>query len=82
MKTLYEIQVNPALLWDYEFRQEEFRTEDFFVWYLGRQLDNGTFDEVRAIPHEVIAKYLDRLRICRRVREFWKWFLNAESPGQ
>jgi hypothetical protein len=50
--------------------------ENFFIWYLGRLLDRGTAAEVKRIPTEVVAQYLERLSIPRRVRRFWQWYLN------
>ena len=76
MKTLYNIEVNPGLLWDYNFSPTEIEQENFFIWYLGRLLERGTAAEVKRIPTEVVARYLERLSIPRRVRRFWQWYLN------
>lgn len=76
MKTLYNIEVNKGLLWDHDFAPEEFQDERFFIWYLGRLLERGTAAEVKRIPLEVIAQYLDRLHVSSRIRRFWKWYLN------
>jgi hypothetical protein len=75
MQTLYEIEVNPALLWDYDFSPTELQQESFFVWYLGRLLERGTAAEVKGLPKQVIARYLDRMSISSRVRRFWNWYL-------
>ncbi|MDQ7054096.1 MAG: hypothetical protein Q9P14_14880 [candidate division KSB1 bacterium] len=75
-KTLYNIEVNPALLWDHEFQPHQLRDEEFFIWYLGRLLEKGTAAEVKKIPLKVIGQYLDRLKISRRVRRFWQWYLH------
>ncbi len=75
MKTLYNLEVNPGLLWDHGFSPAEMQEEHFFVWYLGRLLERGTAAEVKRIPREVIAQYLDRLSLSRRVRRFWLWYL-------
>ncbi len=76
MKTLYNIEVNSALLRDYDFTPEQMQEESFFIWYLGRLLDRGTAAEVKRIPTEVVAQYLERLSLPRRVRRFWQWYLN------
>lgn len=76
MKTLYDIDVNPGLLWDHEFSPEEILQEPFFVWYLGRVLERGTAAEIKCIPRAVIAQHLERLRLSQRVRRFWQWYLN------
>jgi hypothetical protein len=75
MKTLYDIEVNPGLLWDYDFSPSELQKENFFILYLGRLLERGTAAEVKCIPREIIARYLDRLSVPQRIRRFWKWYL-------
>lgn len=75
MKTLHNIEVNTALLWDQDFTPDKYMDEVFFTWYLGRLLERGTAEEVKKIPKVVIARYLGRLRISRRVRRFWQWYL-------
>ena len=77
MKTLYDVEVNRGLLWDYEFSAEKLSSEEFFAFYLGRLLERGTANEVKRIPKDIIAKYLDRLSIPARVREFWQWYLSS-----
>ena len=78
MKTLHNIEVNTALLWDQDFTPDKYKDEVFFSWYLGRLLERGTAKEVKKIPKAVIARYLDRLRISRRVRRFWQYHLKEE----
>lgn len=75
MKTLHNIEVNTALLWDQDFTPDKYMDEVFFTWYLGRLLERGTAEEVKKIPKTIIARYLDRLRISHRVRRFWQWHL-------
>lgn len=76
MKTLYNIEVNTGLLWDYNFSPTELEQESFFIWYLGRLLERGTAAEVKLIPTEIVDRYLERLSISRRVRRFWEWYLH------
>jgi hypothetical protein len=77
MKTLHDIDVNPGLLWDYQFSPEQLQTEEFFVWYLSRVLERGTFAEVKKLPQEVTARYFERLTLSSRVRRFWEWYLKT-----
>jgi len=58
MKTLYNIEINPALLWDYDFSPEQMQEESFFIWYLGRLLDSGTAAEVKRIPIESMSAWM------------------------
>ena len=78
MKTLHGIEVNRGLLWDYDFSPDKLQEEGFFVWYLGRLLERGTAAEVKPVPREIIARYLDRLTIPYRIRRFWKWYLENQ----
>ena len=75
MKTLNGIEVNPGLLWDHDFSPTDIQQERFLIWYLGRVLERDTAAEVKRIPREVIAQYLDRLSLSQRVRRFWQWYL-------
>jgi len=68
MTTLHNIEVNKGLLWDYDFAPDEIQQESFFIWYLGRLLERGTATEVKRVPFQVIAQYLDRLHISSRIR--------------
>lgn len=75
-KTLYDIPVNEDLIWDYEWKEEEYRTEKFFKWYLARVLTYGTAREISQIDFKIVAKYIDELiGVPRRIKEFWKWYL-------
>ena len=76
MRTLYGIEVNPGLFWDYNLTNEKLTTEEFLTFYLGRILERGTAREVKQIPTDVIRTYLDRLTIPSRVRKFWEWYLS------
>lgn len=75
MKTLHDIEVHPGLLWDYKFSPAEMQQERFLIWCLGRALKRGTSAEVKRIPREVMAQYLDRLSLSRRMHRFWQWYL-------
>jgi hypothetical protein len=77
MRTLYDIEVNPGLLWDCDYTHETVTTEEFLTFYLGRVLERGTAREVKQIPTDVIRNYLDRLTIPNRVRKFWEWYLSS-----
>lgn len=72
-KSLNNIAINERLIWDYQVEPDDFQTERFFKWYLARVLDHGTAKDVAQIPFEIIAKYLNSLRILRDVRAFWEW---------
>ena len=78
MKTLFNITVNPGLLWDYDFSKEKLQSEEFFTFYLGRLLERGTAEEVRGIPPHVITQYLHRIALPNRVRKFWEWYLTVQ----
>lgn len=69
--TLYGIPVNEALIWDYEWKEEDYRTERFFKWYLARVLSNGTAKELKNVDFKIIGKYLKQLNISRTIAKFW-----------
>ncbi|MEO0122441.1 MAG: hypothetical protein ABIL69_00325 [candidate division WOR-3 bacterium] len=48
-KTLYGIPVNENLIWDYDWSEEEYKTEKFFKWYLARVLSNGTAKDLKIL---------------------------------
>jgi hypothetical protein len=76
--TLHGILVNRRLLWDCAWPDADYKSEDFFKWYLARVLANGTADDLRAIDFKIIKRYLDALiGIPGFVREFWQWYLHT-----
>ncbi|MCK4453232.1 hypothetical protein KAT67_08715 [candidate division WOR-3 bacterium] len=75
-KTLYGIPVNEKLIWDYDWSEQEYKTEKFFKWYLARVLSNGTAEDLKNIDFTLINKYLSNIiGIPRFVRSFWEWYL-------
>ncbi len=70
-KTLYGIPVNENLIWDYDWPEEEYKTENFFKWYLARVLSNGTAKDLKNIDFDIIKKYLKELNIPRQIARFW-----------
>jgi len=71
------IRFNKKLLWDYDIKEEDLAKEDVLIFYLSRMLNNGTIEDVSSIPLEFIEKYFDRLNLSRKVRKFWKWYLES-----
>ena len=78
-KTLYDIPVNEKLIWDYDWKEEDYKTERFFKWYLARVLTYGTAYDLQHIPFEIIKKYLPELNIPRRVAKFWFKYFNMKE---
>jgi hypothetical protein len=72
VKTFYNIPVNPKLMWDYSFSEEEFQTEAFFKWYLARVLNQGNRKDLRDISFSLIERYLPTLNISATTRRFWE----------
>lgn len=71
--------MNKSLLWDYDWKPEEYATERFIRWYIARVLSRGTDADVKEIDPRLIAKYLEILAIPRRIREFWEWWLKEKG---
>jgi hypothetical protein len=72
IKTFHNIPVNPELIWDYSFSEEEFQTETFFKWYLARVLNQGNSRDLRGISFALIERYLPILNISNTTRRFWE----------
>jgi hypothetical protein len=77
--TLYNIPVNEALIWDYDWKEEDYKTERFFKWYLARVLSNGTAKELKYIDFKLIQKYIKELNIPRRIARFWFHYLGINE---
>lgn len=80
-KTLYDIPVNEDLIWDYDWKEEDYKTEKFFKWYLARVLSYGTAKDLKYIDFEVIRKYLPELNVPRRIFKFWARNLNLKEES-
>ena len=72
IKTLHNVQVNPKLIWDYSFSDDELKSEAFFKWYLARVLNQGNSQDLRGIHFSVIEKYLPSLNLSSSTRRFWE----------
>lgn len=78
-KTLYGIPVNEKLIWDYDWSEQEYKTEKFFKWYLARVLSNGTAEDLKNIDFTLLKKYLGKLNIARRIARFWFHYLEINE---
>lgn len=67
-----DIRFNKALFWDYEIAPEDLKKEDVFILYLSRVLNNGCLQDIQEIPLEIIKKYLDKLHLASKVKNFWR----------
>lgn len=70
------IPINEKLIWDYDIPPDAQENEAFREWYIGRVLMRGTDKDLRAIGFETIHRYLPRLTLPKRIREFWEWYFN------
>lgn len=77
--TFYGIKINKGLLWDYEFKGEEYKTKDFFIWYVSRVLNNGNSNDLKTIPLNIIKQNLQDLNLSKKIRDFWEWFFQEED---
>ncbi|MBI5575384.1 MAG: hypothetical protein HY896_03355 [Deltaproteobacteria bacterium] len=78
-KTLFDIEVLPHLLWDYDVPKDRWATEDFFVLYLSRLLNEGTAKEVGTVPFRLIREYLPRLSLRSDVRRLWELYFRMAA---
>lgn len=72
IKTLYDIPVNPKLIWDYSFSEDELKGETFLKWYLARVLNQGNSQDLRGISFSWIQRYLPSLNLAMGTRRFWE----------
>jgi uncharacterized protein (UPF0248 family) len=80
-ETFYGIKVNKNLIWDYSFKEEDYKTEDFFFWYISRVLNNGNSKDVKTIPLDIIKDNLSKLNLSQKVKYFWYWYFNIPKVG-
>ncbi|MBM2828171.1 MAG: hypothetical protein HW408_703 [Actinobacteria bacterium] len=76
MKTFF---VNKSLIWDYDFSEEEYGTEKFRKFYVGRVLMRGTDVDLKEVGLEAVRRYLPDLDISRDKREFWEWYFARKA---
>ncbi|MFH1561931.1 MAG: hypothetical protein ABIF11_00735 [Nitrospirota bacterium] len=76
-ETLFSIDVNKRLIWDYTWKKDEYQSPSFFKWYLSRVLNNRTYTDIKQIPLSIIRKYFNELNLSRKVEDFWKWYLKT-----
>ena len=74
MKTIDNIEINKALLWDYKFTEDELNTQFFADWYLARVLNNGNYSDVKNVPINLIRLKFDKIHLSRKVRFFCEWY--------
>jgi hypothetical protein len=73
------LRVRRELLWDYDVPSQPEADEGFMALYVGRVLDRGTAEDVRALGLRLICRYLDVAPVRREVAEFWRWWLSASD---
>lgn len=66
-------QVNKKLLWDYDWDESEYETEEFERWYVQRVLTRGSAEDVRRIGLEKIRKFLSSILLPKNIKAFWEW---------
>ena len=70
----HRLKFNRSLVWDYDICEKDLEKEEVFIFYLSRILNNGCYSDVIDVPIEVIEKYLPKLHLSTKVRNFWEWY--------
>jgi hypothetical protein len=70
------VEINPKLIWDYDFSQEDLSSEYFREWYIARVLTRGGIQDIRRIGLQTIHDYFPRLFLPKKIRTFWEWFFS------
>lgn len=65
--------VNKNLLWDYDWKEEQYESEEFKRWYIARVLSRGTAEDVRNVGIPLIKEYLPKITVPLRIREYWEF---------
>ncbi|MBI3195016.1 MAG: hypothetical protein HYZ34_11220 [Ignavibacteriae bacterium] len=65
--------VNKNLLWDYDWKEEQYETEEFKQWYIARVLSRGSTEDVQGVGIGLIKEYLPKIAIPKRIREYWEF---------
>jgi len=71
--------VNKSLIWDYDFSEKDYGTEEFRRFYVGRVLSRGSDADLKGIGLEAVRRYLPDLDIPRDKREFWEWYFALKT---
>ena len=65
--------VNKNLIWDYDWKEADYDTEEFKCLYIARVLMRGSTHDVRNIGFAKIQEYLPKITIPKRIREYWEY---------
>lgn len=79
--TAMSVFVRREMMWDYPVPEDPESDDTFMALYVGRVLDRGTAEDVRALGLETIRRYLDVAPARREVIEFWRWWLAFREAG-
>jgi len=72
-------QVNKKLLWDYDWKESDYETEEFEKWYVQRVLTRGMQEDIDTIGLIIIEKYFSNLRLPEYIEHYWRWFFNRKN---
>ncbi|RKZ30168.1 hypothetical protein DRQ36_06410 [bacterium] len=73
-------QVNKKLIWDFDWDESEYDTEEFERWYVRRVLTEGMSEDIYRIGFDNVCKYLPDLRLPKAIRHFWERFFREIWP--
>ncbi len=75
------LAIRRDLVWDYDVPADPEHDEGFLALYVGRVLDRGRAEDVRALGLDLIRRYLDVAPARREVIEFWRWYLGQDGQS-
>jgi hypothetical protein len=75
-------QINKNLIWDYDWNETEYETEEFEKWYVQRVLTRGSLDDIKKVGLEKIREIIEEIMLPRRIRIFWEWGLKEKWPAK
>jgi hypothetical protein len=65
--------VNKNLIWDYDWKEEQYDTEEFKCWYIARVLMRGSTQDVQNVGFGLVKEYLPKITVPKRIREYWEY---------
>lgn len=70
------MKVNKIFLWDYDWKEEQYESEEFKRWYIARVLSRGTMQDIRDVGIPLIKEYLPKITIPLRIRRYWEFYFS------
>ncbi len=68
------MKFNKDLIWDYDLTEKDLEREQVREWYVARVITKGNWNDIHDLGLDMIKKYLPKVKIPQKLREFWEWY--------